>query len=61
MVDKSMIINEIELKYLIIEAINTALAPQDKQIYQGYVDVKRFIEISGISKRDMEDRVIPYP
>lgn len=50
-----------KLNCLIIEAINTALAQLDKQIYQGYVDVKRFIEISGISKRDMEDRVIPYP
>lgn len=56
-----MIFNENELKTLIVDAVNQALTRQDVQDYQGYADVKRFIEISGISKRDMEDRVIPHP
>lgn len=58
---KRMIINEFELEILIVDAVNKALAQQDRSVYQGFADVKRFIEISGISKRDMEDRVIPHP
>lgn len=56
-----MLINELELKALIEDAVNKALAQQNSYVYQGYADVKQFIEISGISKRDIEDRVIPHP
>lgn len=56
-----MIIDEQAFKSLIHDAVNQALKQQDTQVYQGYADVKQFIEISGISKRDMEDRVIPHP
>ncbi len=41
--------------------VNQALAQQDNQLFHGYADVKQFMEISGMSKRDMEDRVIPHP
>lgn len=46
---------------LVSEAVRQAIAENDQQVYQGYADVKQFIEISGIPKRDMEDRVIPHP
>lgn len=46
---------------LVSEAVKQALAQKDTQKYHGYADVKQFIDISGISKRDMEDRVIPHP
>lgn len=53
--------DEIAFQTLVSDAVKQALAQQDNQVYQGYADVKQFIEISGISKRDMEDRVIPHP
>lgn len=55
-----MLIDEQAFKSLIQDAVKQAVK-QDEQVYQGYADVKQFIEISGISKRDMEDRVIPHP
>lgn len=53
--------DETAFKTLVKDAVNQALAQQDNQLFRGYADVKQFIEISGISKRDMEDRVIPHP
>lgn len=56
-----MLFNPEEFQALIREAVRQELSQQDNQVYQGYADVKQFIEISGIPKRDMEDRVIPHP
>lgn len=58
-----MLFNENAMKSLIREAIREEIKQHETQEfkYMGYADVKQFIEISGISKRDMEDRVIPHP
>lgn len=56
-----MLFNTDEFQYLVRMAVRQELSQQDGQVYRGYADVKQFIEISGISKRDMEDRVIPHP
>jgi len=53
--------DENKFQALVAEAVKQALKQQGAQEYYGYADVKQFIEISGISKRDMEDRVIPHP
>ena len=53
--------DESAFKSLIREAVNDALSRQDKQVYQGYADVKQFIEISGISENDLEKKVLRHP
>ena len=56
-----MIFNEQAFKTLIQDAVKEALAQQDNQIFYGYADVKKFIEISGISENDMERKVLSHP
>lgn len=56
-----MLINEHAFKLMVQDAVKQAIQTTDDQVYQGYADVKQFIEISGISKRHMEDKVIPHP
>lgn len=50
------------LKSLMREAVREELSQQsDQQEFQGYAPVSKFIGISGISKRDLEEKVIPHP
>ena len=56
-----MLIDESAFKSLIQDAVKEALSRQDKQVYQGYADVKQFIKISGISENDMERKVLSHP
>lgn len=53
--------DESAFKSLIQDAVKEALYRQDKQVYQGYADVKQFIKISGISENDMERKVLSHP
>ena len=55
-----MLIDEQAFKSLIQDAVKQAMK-QDEQVYHGYADIKQFIEISGISKRHLEEKVIPHP
>ena len=52
--------DERAFKSLIQDAVKQAMK-QDEQVYNGYADIKQFIEISGISKRHLEEKVIPHP
>ena len=56
-----MLFNTDEFQYLVRMAVRQELSQQDDQVYRGYADVKQFIEISGISKRHLEEKVIPHP
>lgn len=56
-----MLINEEAFKATIHEAVVEALSSQSEKKYYGFADVKSFIEISGVSKWDMENKFIPHP
>ena len=56
-----MLINEQAFKAAIHEAVQEALQQQNTQTYEGFADVKEFIEISGISKWDLEQKFMPHP
>lgn len=56
-----MLINEEAFKATIHEAVVEALGSQSEQKYYGFADVKKFIDISGISKWDLENKFIPHP
>lgn len=56
-----VLINEEAFKATIFEAVTEALGKQNKPKYHGFADIKSFIEISGISKWDLEHKFIPHP
>ncbi|WP_020006099.1 hypothetical protein [Salinicoccus albus] len=56
-----MLIDEQAFKSLVHEAVKEALCNQSSEIYEGFADVERFIEISGISKHDLEEKIFPHP
>lgn len=56
-----MLINEKAFKSTIQEAVIEALQSQNTQQYEGFADVSSFLEISGVSKWDLEHKFIPHP
>ncbi|WP_434121610.1 hypothetical protein [Salinicoccus roseus] len=54
-------IDERALRALIKEVVKEALAEQNGQVYEGFADMPQFLEISGISRHDMEEKLMPHP
>lgn len=54
-------IDEDVFKANVYEAVKEAMEAQNGETYQGFADVNKFIEISGISKWDIEHKFMPHP
>ena len=48
-------------KSLVQEAVTEALNDQRKDQYEGFADMARFREISGISRHDIEEKLMINP
>lgn len=52
--------NEQAFKTLVQDAVSEALRNQQETQYEGFANVEQFIEISGISKYDLEYKLMPH-
>ena len=48
-------------KSLVQEAVTEALNEQRQDQYEGFADMVKFREISGISRHDIEEKLMPLP
>lgn len=56
-----MLIDEQAFKASIQEAVIEAINSQKQDEYEGFANVERFIKISGISKFDLEEKLMVNP
>lgn len=56
-----MLLDEQAFRALVAEAVADALSKQSHEQYEGFADATRFMEISGISKHDLEEKLMPHP
>lgn len=56
-----MLIDEKAFKSLVADAVAEALKNQKEEKYSGFANAEQFIEISGISKYDLEYKLMPHP